>query len=89
MVHQGTPEHLHLHTLTHARVSGEELPPVEDLEVRPRGGQMELQWRTSKRSTPSEFVVEWTRDGEVDWQREPRGTTNTVIRGDLLLNATT
>uniref|UniRef100_H3CHP3 Fibronectin type-III domain-containing protein n=1 Tax=Tetraodon nigroviridis TaxID=99883 RepID=H3CHP3_TETNG len=60
-----------------------ELPPVEDLEVRPRGGRLELRWRPSSWRTASEYVVEWSSGAGWDWQRESRGTTNTTLRGHL------
>lgn len=58
---------------------------MENLEVRPAGGLLELSWRPSSRRAASEFVVEWSSGGVWDWQRESRGTTKTTIRGDLLV----
>ncbi|TNM92469.1 hypothetical protein fugu_019481 [Takifugu bimaculatus] len=60
-----------------------EPPPVEDLEVRPHGDQLELRWKPSGRRAASEFVLEWTIGDQVDWQRESRGTTRGLIEGNL------
>lgn len=54
--------------------------------MRPRGGQLELRWRPSGRRAASEFVVEWSSGAHLDWQRESRGTTNTTVRGDVLVS---
>lgn len=70
-----------LQRLIHS-VCVEELPPVEELEVRPHGGQLQLRWRPSGRKAASEFVVEWTDGVLLDWQRESRGTTEATVRGE-------
>lgn len=54
--------------------------------MRPHGGQLKLRWRPSGRRAASEFVVEWTSGGHLDWQRESRGTTETTVRGDVLVS---
>lgn len=53
--------------------------------MRPHGDQLELRWKPSGRRTASEFVLEWTSGDQVDWQRESRGTTTSLIEGDVLL----
>lgn len=57
-------------------------PPVEKMEVRSHKGQLWLEWKPPNR-TVSEYVVEWVRDGEIDWQRENGNTNRTVIKGDI------
>lgn len=66
-------------------VSVEDLPPVEDLEVRPHGDQLEIGWKPSARRKASEYVLEWRNGDDVDWQRESRRTTKSLIKGQALV----
>ncbi|KAM6976332.1 interleukin-6 receptor subunit beta [Tautogolabrus adspersus] len=62
---------------------GRERPPVEELRVWPHEGHLMVEWRPPNSSQVSEFVVEWVRGGETDWQRESKSTTRTNITGNL------
>lgn len=62
-----------------------ELDPVEELRVWPDGGQMWLEWKPPSNRAASEYVVEWVTGDKIDWQREDRSTTRTVIKGNLFL----
>uniref|UniRef100_UPI0037E76CDD interleukin-6 receptor subunit beta n=1 Tax=Semicossyphus pulcher TaxID=241346 RepID=UPI0037E76CDD len=60
-----------------------ERPPVEGLRVWPQEGRLWVEWRPPNSSDVSEFVVQWERGGQTDWQRENRSTSRTHIRGYL------
>ncbi|XP_065821597.1 interleukin-6 receptor subunit beta isoform X2 [Labrus bergylta] len=62
---------------------GREPPPVEELRVWPHEDKLMVEWRPPNSSKVSEFVVEWVRGGETDWQRESKSTTRTHITGKL------
>ncbi|CAN9504688.1 unnamed protein product [Ophioblennius macclurei] len=57
-----------------------ELRPVQGLRVWPQDGRLQVEW---KALNVTEYVVEWTAGGVMDWQRESRLTTRTTITGSL------
>ncbi|XP_060938935.1 interleukin-6 receptor subunit beta [Limanda limanda] len=60
-----------------------ELAPVRELRGGVHGGQMWLQWKPPNTKAVTEYVVQWVGGDGMDWQRENRSTTHTVIKGDL------
>ncbi|XP_062268753.1 interleukin-6 receptor subunit beta [Platichthys flesus] len=60
-----------------------ELAPVRELRGGVQGGQMWLQWKPPNTAAVTEYVVQWVSADGMDWQRENRSTTHTVIKGDL------
>ncbi|CAL8322255.1 unnamed protein product, partial [Lota lota] len=70
-----------------------EFPPVNKLTWLSRKGQLWIEWQPPNMSADglvpkhnlTEYVVEWVsvNDGQMDWQRELRNSSKTVIRGDL------
>lgn len=62
-----------------------EREPVEELKVWAEGGQLWLRWKPPKSTYLSEYVVEWVGGGQMDWQRENRSTSLTVLKGNLSL----
>lgn len=65
-----------------------ELPPVEDLKVWTKDGQMLLEWRSPRSRAVSEYVVEWLSGDHIDWQRESRNINQTVIGGNFFQELT-
>ncbi|KAF3702414.1 Interleukin-6 receptor subunit beta [Channa argus] len=59
------------------------LAPVEKLKVWPHEGQLWLEWKPPSKTAVTEYVVEWVAGDQIDWQRENRTTTHTVIKGNL------
>ncbi|XP_041666276.1 interleukin-6 receptor subunit beta-like [Cheilinus undulatus] len=60
-----------------------ERPPVEELRVWPHEGRLMVEWQPLNSSGVTEFVVEWVRGPQKDWQRETKATTRTHITGNL------
>uniref|UniRef100_A0A3Q1I5R0 Fibronectin type-III domain-containing protein n=1 Tax=Anabas testudineus TaxID=64144 RepID=A0A3Q1I5R0_ANATE len=57
--------------------------PVKELKVWSHGDQLWLDWKPPSRADVSEYVVEWVRGEQLDWQRESGSTTSTAIKGNL------
>lgn len=53
--------------------------------MRPHGDQLELRWKPSAKKMASEFVLEWRNGDDVDWQRESRRATKSLIKGQVLV----
>ncbi|KAJ3604866.1 hypothetical protein NHX12_026918 [Muraenolepis orangiensis] len=70
-----------------------DFPPVNTLKWLSDKGQLRIEWQSPIMSATgalpkhnvTEYVVQWVsvNDGHMDWQREPRESAETVIRGDL------
>lgn len=58
--------------------------PVKELKVWPHGDQLWLEWKPPSRTDVTEYVVQWVRGNQIDWQRESRHTTQTAIKGNHL-----
>ncbi|KAJ0012737.1 hypothetical protein NQD34_017071 [Periophthalmus magnuspinnatus] len=60
-------------------------PPVQKLEVYPDAGKLCVEWTTPNSTAVSEYVVQWTRAGKMNWQREKKGIRKTSVRGMLIV----
>ncbi|XP_026153570.1 interleukin-6 receptor subunit beta isoform X1 [Mastacembelus armatus] len=58
-------------------------PPVEELKVWPKEGQLWLKWNPPTSMNVTEYVVEWVTGDQIDWQKENRNTLKTAIKGNL------
>ncbi|XP_047425009.1 interleukin-6 receptor subunit beta isoform X2 [Mugil cephalus] len=58
-------------------------PAPEEVKVWSHEGRLWVKWKPLNATQLSEYVVEWLSDGDLDWQRENRGTTFTAIKGNL------
>ncbi|XP_013858229.1 interleukin-6 receptor subunit beta isoform X2 [Austrofundulus limnaeus] len=56
--------------------------PIKEMNIWPHNGQLFLEWKHNNTSV-SEYVIEWVYDGGIDWQREKKNTTRTIIKGPL------
>ncbi|XP_061571783.1 interleukin-6 receptor subunit beta-like [Cololabis saira] len=59
--------------------------PVQNLQVHHQDGRLWLDFKPRNNNTfpSSEYVMEWTDGGNVDWQREKKNTHRAAIKGDL------
>ncbi|XP_029025634.1 interleukin-6 receptor subunit beta [Betta splendens] len=57
--------------------------PVRELIVMPQRNTLWLQWKPPPGEGVSEYVVVWVAGEQMDWQRENRSTTHTLIKGNL------
>lgn len=55
---------------------------VEGLRAWTQDEQMFVEWKPPN-SSVTEYVIEWSRPGRTDWQRENRSTSKAVIKGRL------
>ncbi|CAJ1070957.1 interleukin-6 receptor subunit beta isoform X2 [Xyrichtys novacula] len=60
-----------------------ERPPVEDLMAWPQDGRLMVKWRPPTGQERSEVVVEWSGEGQRDWQKERGNISQTYIKGPL------
>ncbi|KAM8871474.1 interleukin-6 receptor subunit beta isoform 2-T3 [Synchiropus picturatus] len=60
-----------------------DLESVDSLKVTSDGGQIFLNWKRPESRRLSGYVVEWAGSDRLDWQRESKNITHTVIRGPL------
>lgn len=56
---------------------------VQELKVYPNQDKLHVEWTPPNSTAVSEYVVEWARGGQIDWQREKKDVRKTIIRGNI------
>ncbi|KAJ0047495.1 hypothetical protein NL108_000805, partial [Boleophthalmus pectinirostris] len=78
-----------LHTVFHAITNVSSVciilvpPPVQKLEVYSQAEKLFVEWIAPNSTAVSEYLVQWTRAGKIDWQREKKNIRKTSIRVNL------